>query len=117
MIIIMLPRDNYYATGFTRNQLLSAQVGKNVSTKAVGSDERKDVTRSYKYKEGSLAEREALGVESGGGASDVQLEVQFSGQATIGEDFDVVVKVSEINLAHMTKTLQCHVVLIKEKKS
>ena len=95
----MLPRDNYYVTGFTRN-LLSAltQVGKNVSTKAVGSNERKDVTRSYKYKEGSLAERAALGVESGGGASDVQLEVQFSGQATIGEDFDVVVKVSEIIL-------------------
>ena len=107
----MLPRDNYYATGFTRNQLLSAQVGKNVSTKAVGSDERKDVTRSYKYKEGSLAERAALGVESGGGASDVQLEVQFSGQATIGEDFDVIVKVSEINHAHMTKTLNLYNVM------
>lgn len=69
------------------------QVGKTISTKSVGGSERCDVTQSYKYEEGSLMERATLGVESEGGASDVQLDVKFSRQATIGEDFDVIVKV------------------------
>ncbi|XP_041060955.1 protein-glutamine gamma-glutamyltransferase 2-like isoform X2 [Carcharodon carcharias] len=35
-------------------------VGQNISTKAVGSDEREDVTHNYKYAEGSEEEREAF---------------------------------------------------------
>ena len=64
-----------------------------VSTKALGGDEREDVTRSYKYKEGTIAERAALGIGEVGGATDVHFEVKFSQQATIGEDFDVLVEV------------------------
>lgn len=36
-------------------------VGSNISTKAVGSNRRVDLTRDYKYPEGSAAERAALG--------------------------------------------------------
>ncbi|XP_038659000.1 protein-glutamine gamma-glutamyltransferase 2-like [Scyliorhinus canicula] len=35
-------------------------VGQNISTKAVGSDEREDITHNYKYAEGSEEEREAF---------------------------------------------------------
>lgn len=35
-------------------------VGKHISTKAVGSNKREDITLQYKYKEGSASERAAL---------------------------------------------------------
>ena len=39
------------------------QVGKNISTKSCDSEEREDVTDKYKYPEGSIQERAALGAE------------------------------------------------------
>lgn len=36
------------------------EVGKNISTKAVGSSERHDITDEYKFKEGTTTERAAL---------------------------------------------------------
>ncbi len=38
----------------------STHVGKNISTKAVGSDARQDITLEYKFAEGSTSERAAL---------------------------------------------------------
>ncbi|XP_051804447.1 protein-glutamine gamma-glutamyltransferase 6-like [Acanthochromis polyacanthus] len=35
----------------------TTMVGKNISTKAVGSNKREDITNTYKYKEGSYSER------------------------------------------------------------
>ncbi|KAK0143975.1 Protein-glutamine gamma-glutamyltransferase 5 [Merluccius polli] len=38
----------------------SSTVGQNISTKSVGSDQRNDITHSYKHREGSQMEREAF---------------------------------------------------------
>ena len=40
-----------------------SQVGKNISTKAVGAKRREDITDAYKYKEGTMANRAALGAK------------------------------------------------------
>ena len=69
------------------------RVGKRISTKAVGRLSREDITHHYKYAEGTMAERAALG----GGEEekgDVTFAVEFDRQASIGEDFAVVVKAS-----------------------
>ena len=42
------------------------KVGKSISTKAVGTKKREDITNRYKYKEGTLAERAALGAKGSG---------------------------------------------------
>lgn len=47
-------------------------VGKKISTKAVGSDNREDITLQYKYAEGSIEERIAFG---GGSNTEVQEDV------------------------------------------
>ncbi|XP_062254226.1 protein-glutamine gamma-glutamyltransferase 2 [Platichthys flesus] len=46
--------------GSTSNVTASAVVGKNISTKSVGSDAREDITHLYKYPEGSDEERGAF---------------------------------------------------------
>lgn len=38
----------------------TAHVGKSISTKAIGSSDRHDVTDQYKFEEGSASERAAL---------------------------------------------------------
>uniref|UniRef100_UPI00358FA8DA protein-glutamine gamma-glutamyltransferase K-like n=1 Tax=Myxine glutinosa TaxID=7769 RepID=UPI00358FA8DA len=45
---------------FTQLNVEERVVGQYISTKAVGSDERNDITHHYKYKEGSGREREAV---------------------------------------------------------
>ena len=44
----------------TLAQVDTASVGKNISTKAIGSSNRHDITDLYKFPEGSSAERAAL---------------------------------------------------------
>ena len=44
----------------TLSDVDTSHVGKNISTKAIGSSDRHDVTNLYKFKEGSTAERAAL---------------------------------------------------------
>lgn len=64
----------------------------------MGSSGRCDVTQSYKYREGTVMERTALGVEETDGrtaTSDVELDVKFSQQASIGEDFEVTILVRD----------------------
>ena len=48
------------ASGFKLAHSNTYRIGKNISTKAVGSAEREDITSQYKYPEGSLEERAAL---------------------------------------------------------
>ncbi|NWV29464.1 TGM4 glutamyltransferase, partial [Origma solitaria] len=48
-------KDKYYKVG-TETQ----DIGKNISTKAVGQDRREDITREYKYPEGSREERKSM---------------------------------------------------------
>lgn len=54
----------YYTVHEDGTQTLSRvntnHVGKNISTKAVGSSNRQDVTLEYKFREGSSEERAAL---------------------------------------------------------
>ena len=65
----------------------TTQVGKNISTKAVGAFQREDVTLAYKYAEGTAEERAALGAGSDPSAVEsVQFSVRFSkGIYNIGE--------------------------------
>ena len=69
------------------------QVGKTISTKSVGSSVRSDVTQSYKFEEGSELERISLGTQAVDKPTDVELEVKFSQQVSIGENFNVAVMV------------------------
>ena len=61
----------------TLTRVNSTHVGKNISTKAVGSYAREDVTLDYKFAEGSTSERAALlgrfvvGEEGEGGELDM----------------------------------------------
>ena len=58
----------------------TTEVGKNISTKAVGATGREDITLAYKYAEGTAEERAALAGGSTPSAADesVQFSVDFS---------------------------------------
>ena len=57
----------------------TTQVGKKISTKAVGSTQREDITLQYKYAEGTLRERIALGAGDDASADEsVQFSVKFN---------------------------------------
>ncbi|XP_072552393.1 protein-glutamine gamma-glutamyltransferase K-like [Salminus brasiliensis] len=75
-------------------------VGRSISTKAVGSDEREDITNLYKHPEGSEEERIAVETASRYGskpdtysaaiAKDVTIEVSMAGQGPrMGEDVEL----------------------------
>ena len=54
------------------------QVGKSISTKSCDSEGREDVTDKYKYPEGSIQERAALGAEGDlAKVNDVSFEIEF----------------------------------------
>lgn len=44
----------------TLSNVNTYHVGKSISTKAIGSDKKEDVTLNYKFQEGSDSERAAL---------------------------------------------------------
>ncbi|KAK3518803.1 hypothetical protein QTP70_014891, partial [Hemibagrus guttatus] len=82
---------------FTQTSIQKSIVGHNISTKAVGSDSREDITHLYKHPEGSDAERVAVETASRYGskpntyprpmASDVTLQVAVKGKGPwVGED-------------------------------
>ena len=60
------------------------QVGKHISTKAVGRNSREDVTSHYKYSEGSASERAALMGGSGQEGEGEREAVSFSAKLTSG---------------------------------
>lgn len=64
-----------------------SQVGKHISTKAVGRREREDITKHYKYAEGSAAERAALiGDKSDEEEAAVRFEAKMISGNRIGDD-------------------------------
>ncbi|KAG7468691.1 hypothetical protein MATL_G00145710 [Megalops atlanticus] len=73
-------------------------VGRNISTKSVYGDQREDITKLYKYPEGSVKEREVY--EKAGrkvtqlsrGPGQLELSIRHA-QAVHGTDFDVIVEV------------------------
>ena len=56
----------------------TTHVGKSISTKAVGTIWREDITLAYKYAEGTAEERAALAGGSTPGPSAAEQSVQFS---------------------------------------
>ncbi|TNN01015.1 hypothetical protein fugu_012261 [Takifugu bimaculatus] len=80
-----------------------ANVGRNISTKSVFGDAREDVTRLYKYPEGSRKEREVYVkagrrlTEPGGEQTPEPLQLSIKhGTPVFGTDFDVMVEVENV---------------------
>uniref|UniRef100_A0A3P9JXS2 Protein-glutamine gamma-glutamyltransferase K n=1 Tax=Oryzias latipes TaxID=8090 RepID=A0A3P9JXS2_ORYLA len=91
--------DGTYSKIFTEKKV----VGCNISTKAVGSDERYDITHMYKYAEGSEEERVAVETACSYGskpdtyesptAKDVTMKVVMEGEGPkLGSDAELIVK-------------------------
>ena len=63
------------------------QIGKKMSTKAVGGTDRVDITSQYKHPEGSPEERAALGRDDTAAAkSDVGVNIETATDVVIGEE-------------------------------
>ncbi|XP_053705327.1 protein-glutamine gamma-glutamyltransferase 2-like [Synchiropus splendidus] len=87
-------------------------VGRFISTKAVGSDERRDITHQYKYPEGSEDERRVYekathhnklqkqGIEPG-----LHLKIKLADNMTVGSDFEVHAILTNNSMAARTCTL------------
>ncbi|XP_029635878.1 protein-glutamine gamma-glutamyltransferase K-like [Octopus sinensis] len=89
-------------------------VGKFISTKAVGSVEREDITHLYKYKEGSQEERHAVAKacrntcseheEIYGEVEDVSFEVVELKKAILGNSFTVGLKIHSKSILRTVET-------------
>ncbi|XP_043985259.1 protein-glutamine gamma-glutamyltransferase K-like [Gambusia affinis] len=91
-------------------------VGLSISTKAVGSDERQDITHLYKHPEGSEEERIAVetacrygskaAAYSSPTAEDVSLEVIMEGDGPrMGEDAELTIRLRNVSSEPRTVTL------------
>ncbi|GFR83423.1 protein-glutamine gamma-glutamyltransferase K [Elysia marginata] len=80
----------------------SYAVGKNISTKAVGSNLRHDLTGDYKYPEGSPEERKVVAFVKQCGTradfitpetvKDVEFKIIFQEGAVLGKDFQIIAR-------------------------
>uniref|UniRef100_A0A3Q2XCA9 Protein-glutamine gamma-glutamyltransferase 2 n=1 Tax=Hippocampus comes TaxID=109280 RepID=A0A3Q2XCA9_HIPCM len=84
-------------------------VGRFISTKAVASDERQDITDEYKYPEGSKEEREVYKkaqhhnkLQQRGEDPGLQLKIKLAKNMIVGSDFEVYAVVT--NNCMVTKT-------------
>nr|XP_020459173.1 protein-glutamine gamma-glutamyltransferase K-like isoform X2 [Monopterus albus] len=101
----------------TFSQIYSEEkvVGHNISTKAVGSDERYDITHLYKYPEGTDLERIAVETACHYGSkastyssptADVTIEVTMDGEGPkMGQDAELTIKLQNSSSAQRTVTL------------
>ncbi|XP_014845609.1 PREDICTED: protein-glutamine gamma-glutamyltransferase K-like [Poecilia mexicana] len=91
-------------------------VGRSISTKAVGSDERQDITHLYKHPEGSEEERIAVETACSYGskaaayssptAEDVSLEVVMEGDGPrMGENAELTIRLRNVSSELRTVTL------------
>ncbi|KAF4096311.1 protein-glutamine gamma-glutamyltransferase 2a [Onychostoma macrolepis] len=74
----------------------TTEVGKSISTKAVGRDEREDITHNYKYPEGSEEERMVYEkanhhnkLAQAGEEPGLHIKIKVTPDMQIGSDFDV----------------------------
>ncbi|XP_024915427.1 protein-glutamine gamma-glutamyltransferase 2-like isoform X2 [Cynoglossus semilaevis] len=74
----------------------TSSVGRSISTKAVGSDERRDITHKYKYPEGSKKERQVYEkaqhhnkLQQRGEKPGLNLKIKLIDNMVMGSDFDV----------------------------
>ena len=85
-------------------------MGKKISTKAVGSRRKEDVTGNYKYAEETVAERAAHGAEGDNAkVEDVEFEVTFSKRASIRESFDIQVSLQTCAKGNRTVRVRTNV--------
>ncbi|KAG9473936.1 protein-glutamine gamma-glutamyltransferase 2 [Eleutherodactylus coqui] len=85
--------------GTVRQTKFTAQVGQNISTKAVGKDSREDITHNYKYPDDSEDERRVFEKANqyvdvprppkAEAPSDVGIKIKVSEKMDKGSDFDV----------------------------
>jgi hypothetical protein len=77
----------------TLTRVNTTHVGKNISTKAIGSSVVNIITNEYKFREGSTSERAAL---LAGTEAETELEVDISSDTNtfIGQSFTITVKVT-----------------------
>ncbi|KAM8849339.1 protein-glutamine gamma-glutamyltransferase K [Spinachia spinachia] len=98
-------------------------VGHCISTKAVGSDQRADITHLYKHKEGSEEERIAVETASRYGskpevygaakAEDVSVEVKMEGEGPrMGTDAHLSIVVKNLSSQPRRTTLHSHVAVM-----
>ncbi|XP_034167505.2 protein-glutamine gamma-glutamyltransferase K isoform X1 [Pangasianodon hypophthalmus] len=98
-------------------------VGRYISTKAVGSDRREDITHLYKHPEGSERERTAVETASRFGskpntyicavANDVTLNVALKGEEPqIGQDAHLSITVKNCSAERRSIFLHCQVAVI-----
>ncbi|KAM6948640.1 protein-glutamine gamma-glutamyltransferase K-like [Aplochiton taeniatus] len=100
-----------------------ASVGHNISTKAVGSDERDDITHIYKHSEGSEEERIAVETASRYGtkpdtyssplSEDVSVEVKMEGEGPqMGDDARLTIVVTNLSAQDRKTTLHSQVAVM-----
>ncbi|XP_075384875.1 protein-glutamine gamma-glutamyltransferase 2 [Tenrec ecaudatus] len=91
----------------------SLVVGLKISTKRVGSDEREDITHTYKYPEGSAEEREAflkanhLNKLEKKEETDMAMRIRVGQGMNLGNDFDVFAHITNNTSTDQT----CHLLL------
>ncbi|TWW57606.1 Protein-glutamine gamma-glutamyltransferase K [Takifugu flavidus] len=109
----------------TFNQIYSEKktVGHSISTKAVGSDERSDITHLYKHAEGTEQERIAVetacrygskaAAYSSSAAEDVSLKVSMDGKGPkMGQDADLSITMVNSSAEHRTIVLHSQVSVV-----
>ncbi|XP_040009864.1 protein-glutamine gamma-glutamyltransferase 2-like [Xiphias gladius] len=81
---------------FVRFSGSTKSVGRFISTKAVGSDKRQDITHQYKYPEGSKEERQVYEkaqhhnkLQQRGEEPGLHLKIKLSDNMIVGSDFEV----------------------------
>ncbi|XP_074555310.1 protein-glutamine gamma-glutamyltransferase 2-like [Halichoeres trimaculatus] len=98
----------------------TSTVGQNISTKAVGSDRRNDITDNYKHKEGSTRERAAFRralnrVNSGEDPEVIsrdevlKLEMKFEEETQMVNGQDIKLKLKVVNKSRASKTMSIRV--------
>uniref|UniRef100_A0A7N6ASJ3 Protein-glutamine gamma-glutamyltransferase K n=1 Tax=Anabas testudineus TaxID=64144 RepID=A0A7N6ASJ3_ANATE len=108
---------------FTQIYSEKKTVGHYISTKAVGSDERNDITDLYKYPEGTEEERIAVETAcrygskasafSSSKAEDVSVEVTMDGQGpTMGNDAELTITLRNSSSEKRTVTLNSQAVVM-----
>ncbi|XP_037096972.1 protein-glutamine gamma-glutamyltransferase 2-like [Syngnathus acus] len=102
--LVRLSSGKYVKIGGSTNH-----VGRFISTKAVGSDERQDITDEYKYPEGSKEERKVFEkaqhrnkLQQRGEEPGLQLKIKLAENMIVGSDFEVYIAVT--NNCTVTKT-------------
>ncbi|KAK5859695.1 hypothetical protein PBY51_021228 [Eleginops maclovinus] len=109
--------------GFTQIYCEKKAVGHHISTKAVGSDERADITHLYKHQEGSEEERIAVETASRFGskpdtyssalAEDVSVEVKMEGEGPrMGTDAKLSIVVKNLSSQPRRTTLHSQVAVM-----